>query len=72
MARPIIVTGVTTESGAAFGPFQVHGGGPYSRMAGAVKAMLAQTRRAGFQTRRERTRAGSAATLLATADTVIE
>src|ERR1700730_4366861 len=40
MARPIIVTGVTTAGGAAVGPVQEHSAGPYSRMAGDVKAML--------------------------------
>jgi hypothetical protein len=39
MARPIIVTGVTTAGGAEFGPVRNHGEGPYSRMAGAVKAV---------------------------------
>jgi hypothetical protein len=39
MARTIIVTGVTTAGGAAFGPVQIHGAGPYSRTAGAVKAV---------------------------------
>jgi hypothetical protein len=38
MARPIIVAGATTQAGAAVGPVQLHGGGPYSRMAGDVKS----------------------------------
>jgi len=37
MAQPIIVAGATTESCAAVGPVRIHGEGPYSRMAGAVK-----------------------------------
>jgi len=38
MAQPIIVAGATTESCAAVGPVQIHGAGPYSRRAGAVKS----------------------------------
>jgi len=41
MARPIIVAGATTQAGAADGPVQLHGDGPYSRMAGGVKRKLA-------------------------------
>jgi len=37
MARPIIVAGATTQAGAADGPVQLHGDGPYSRTAGRVK-----------------------------------
>jgi hypothetical protein len=40
MAQPIIVAGATTEGGAQLGPIQVHGGGPYSLMAGDVKQEL--------------------------------
>jgi hypothetical protein len=37
MARPIIVTAVTTANGAHFGPGECHGMRPYSRRAAAVK-----------------------------------
>ena len=37
MARPIIVAGATTQAGAAVGPVQLHGDGPYSRTASRVK-----------------------------------
>jgi hypothetical protein len=41
MAQPIIVAGATTDGGAAVGPVQFHGDGPYSRTAGCVKRKLA-------------------------------
>jgi hypothetical protein len=44
MAQPIIVTAVTTESGAALGPSEDHGMRPYSRKAGGVKIVRLQIR----------------------------
>jgi hypothetical protein len=44
MAQPIIVTEVTTESGAALGPSEDHGMRPYSRRAGGVKIVRLQIR----------------------------
>jgi hypothetical protein len=43
MAQPIIVTAVTTESGAALGPSENHGTPPYSEKEGDVKGI--QTRK---------------------------
>jgi hypothetical protein len=40
MARPIIVTAVTTANGAHFGPGECHGMRPYSRRPGAVKRVV--------------------------------
>jgi hypothetical protein len=40
MARPIIVTAVTTANGAHFGPGECHGGRPYSRRTGPVKGFV--------------------------------
>ncbi|WP_145987173.1 MULTISPECIES: hypothetical protein [Bradyrhizobium] len=39
-AQPSIVAGATTVDGAAVGPVQLHGAGPYSRTAGGVKREL--------------------------------
>ncbi|PAY06692.1 hypothetical protein CK489_27890 [Bradyrhizobium sp. UFLA03-84] len=36
-AQPSIVAGATTVDGAAVGPVQLHGAGPYSRKGGGVK-----------------------------------
>jgi hypothetical protein len=44
MAQPVIVTAVTTESGAALGPVEDHGTRPYSRRAGGVKIVRLQIR----------------------------
>jgi len=44
MAQPVIVTAVTTESGAALGPVEDHGMRPYSRRAGGVKIVRLQIR----------------------------
>jgi hypothetical protein len=44
MAQPVIVTAVTTESGAALGPVEHHGVRPYSRRAGGVKIVHLQIR----------------------------
>jgi hypothetical protein len=44
MAQPIIVTAVTTESGAALGPIEDHGMRRYSRRAGGVKIVRLQIR----------------------------
>jgi len=43
MAQPIIVAGATTERCAAVGPVQDHGAGPYSRRAGRVKRVVANS-----------------------------
>jgi len=44
MAQPIIVTAVTTESGAALGPVEDHGMRPYSRREAGVKIVRLQIR----------------------------
>jgi hypothetical protein len=53
MARPIIVTAVTTANGAQFGPGECHGVRPYSRRTGPVKGSVYHSgangrRNAGF------------------------
>jgi hypothetical protein len=42
-AQPIIVAAATTESGAAVGPVQDHGAGPYNRTACNVKQIKSRT-----------------------------
>jgi len=44
MAQPVIVTAVTTESGAALGPVEDHGMRPYSRREAGVKIVRLQIR----------------------------
>ena len=40
MAQPVIVTAVTTESGAALGPVEDHGMRPYRRREAGVKIVV--------------------------------
>src|SRR3954462_12337481 len=47
-AQPSIVAGATAESGAAVGPVEVHGRGPYSRTAGRVKQVRTPRVRRGL------------------------
>jgi hypothetical protein len=47
MARPIIVTAVTTANGAHFGPGEHHGMPPYSRRSGPVKRSVYHLAAAG-------------------------
>lgn len=45
-AQPSIVAGATTADGAAVGPVQLHGTGPYSERCGGVKRRPRLIRRA--------------------------